>query len=169
MSKRIYFILGACILGVWGAALCETFETFRGIPWGADKKDVPGLIAGPQTQNIEACTRDENKKVGDIDVQTIYYMFYRGKFGAARILVQGASNSSILRETLSQKYGPGEKPTPALEKFIWDLKDLKIIFQYREEDKTGSIDYFFKPIVQQREEDKAKAKERDHQKRIDDL
>ena len=138
MSKRIYFILGACILGVWGAAFCETFETFRGIRWGAEKKDVPGLITGPQTQNIEVCTRDENKKVGDIEVQSIYYMFYKGKFGAARILAQGASNSSILKETLSQKYGPGEKPTPALEKFIWELKDLKIIFQYREEDKSGT-------------------------------
>jgi len=169
MSKRIYFILGACILGVWGAAFCETFETFRGIRWGADKKDVPGLVAGPQTQNVEIFTREENKKVGDIDVQTIYYMFYRGKFGAARILVQGASNSFILKETLFRKYGRGEKTIPSVEKYSWELKDLKIIFQYREEDKSGTIDYFFNPIVQQREEDKAKAREHDHQKRIDDL
>ena len=169
MRKGIYLILGAYILWSWGAAFGETFKTFRGIQWGADKKDVPGLIAGPQSKNVEAYTRNENNKVGDIEVQSIYYMFYKGKLGAARILFQGASNSSILKEALYQKYGRGEKPDPSAEKFIWDLKDLKIIFQGEDKDKGGSIDYFFKPIVQQREEDKTKARQRDNQKRIDDL
>ena len=110
MRKGIYFVLGVYILWSWGAAFGETFKTFRGIQWGADKKDVPGLIAGPQSENVEVYTRNENKKVGDIDVQSIYYMFYKGKLGAARILFQGASNSSILKEALHQKYGPSQKP-----------------------------------------------------------
>ena len=169
MRKGIYLILGAYILWSWGAAFGETFNAFRGIPWGADKKDVPGLIAGPQRENVEVYTRNENKKVGDIDVQSIYYMFYKGKLGAASILFQGASNSSNLKEGLQQKYGRGEKPDPSAGKLIWELKDLKIIFQDGDKDKSGSIDYFFKPIVQQREEDKAKAGQRDNQKRIDDL
>ena len=96
-------------------------------------------------------------------------MFYKGKFGAARIIFQGASNSSILKETLHQKYGPSQKPEPSAEKFVWELTDLKILFQYAAKDESGSIDYFFKPVVQQREEDKAKARQRDNQKRIDDL
>ena len=40
---------------------------------------------------------------------------------------------------------------------------------FLDKDKSGSFDYFFKPIVQQREEDKEKARQRDNQKRIDDL
>jgi hypothetical protein len=33
MREGIYLILGAYILGFWGAAFGETFETFRGIQW----------------------------------------------------------------------------------------------------------------------------------------
>jgi hypothetical protein len=169
MRKGVYFILGAYILGFWAAAFGETFETFRGIQWGADKKEVPGLLAGPQRENVEVYTRNENKKVGDIEVESIYYMFYKGKFGAAMITFQGDSHFSILKEALRQKYGPAGKPDPSAEKYIWDLTDLKIILSFSPAKASGSIDYFFQPIVQQREKDKTKAGQQSTQKRVDDL
>ncbi len=169
MRKGVYFILGAYILGSWTAAFGETFETFRGIPWGADKKEVSGLLAGPQRENVEVYTRNENKKVGDIEVESIYYMFYKGKFGAAMITFQGDSRFSILKEALRQKYGPAGKADPSAEKYVWDLTDLKIILSFSPAKASGSIDYFFQPIVQQREQDKTKAGQQSTQKRIDDL
>jgi hypothetical protein len=169
MRKGAYLILGAYILGFWGAAFGETFETFRGIQWGADKKEVPGLIAGPHRENVEVYTRSENKKVGDIGVESIYYLFYKGKFGAAIINFQEDSNFSILKEALRQKYGPGGKPDPSVEKYVWDPADLKIILSFSRAKANGSIDYFFQPIVQQREEEKNKAGQQSTQKRIDDL
>ena len=169
MRKGIYFILGAYIFGFWAAAFGETFETFRGIQWGADKKEVPGLLAGPQRENVEVYTRNENKKVGDIEVESVYYMFYKGKFGAAMITFQGDSHFSILKEALRQKYGPAGKPDPSAEKYVWDLTDLKIILSFSPAKASGSIDYFFQPIVQQREKDKTKAGQQSTQKRIDDL
>ncbi len=169
MRKGAYLILGAYILGFWGAAFGETFETFRGIQWGADKKEVSGLLAGPQRENVEVYTRNENKKVGDIEVESIYYLFYKGKFGAAMITFQGDSHYSILKEALRQKYGPGEKPDPSAEKYTWDLTDLKIILSFSRAKASGTIDYFFQPIVQQREKDKTKAGQQSTQKRIDDL
>jgi len=169
MRKGGYLILGVYILGLWGAAFGQTFETFRGIQWGADKKEVSGLLAGPQRENVEVYTRNENKKVGDIAVESIYYLFYKGKFGAAMINFQGDSHFSILKEALRQKYGPGEKPDPSAEKYTWDLTDLKIILSFSRAKANGSIDYFFQPIVQQREKDKTKAGQQSNQKRIDDL
>jgi hypothetical protein len=169
MRKGACLILGTYILGFWGAALGETFETFRGIQWGADKKEVSGLLAGPQRENVEVYTRNENKRVGDIEVESIYYLFYKGKFGAAMINFQGDSHYSFLKEALRQKYGPGEKTDPSAEKYTWALKDLKIILSFSRAKARGSIDYFFQPVVQRREKDKTEAGRQNTQKRIDDL
>lgn len=169
MRKGIFLILGAYILGFWGVASGETFESFRGIQWGADRKEVSGLIAGPQRENVEVYTRNENKSIGDIEVESIYYLFYKGKFGAAMINFQGGSRFSILKEALRQKYGTEEKPDVSVEKYRWDLTDLKIILSFSPGKESGSIEYYYQPIVQQREKDKSKAGQQDTQKRIDDL
>ena len=169
MKKGFLFILAVGVLFFLGNAQGETFDTFRGIQWGEDQKSLSGLLPGPHRENVEVFTREEKKTVGEIEVENIYYLFYKGKFGAAIITFRGSRNSSSLKEALHQKYGPWQKPEPSAEKFVWDLKDLKIIFQYMDKDESGGIDYFFKPVVQQREEDKAKAGQRDNQKRIDDL
>ena len=169
MRKGVYFILGAYTLGFWAAAFGETFETFRGIQWGADKKEVSGLTAGPQRENVEVYTRNENNKVGDIEVESIYYLFYKGKFGAAMINFQGDLRFSILKDALRQKYGTWQRPDASVEKYIWDLTDLKIILSFSPGKESGSIDYFYQPIVQQREKDKTKASQQNTRKRIDDL
>ena len=169
MKKGFLFILGAGVLFFLGNAQGETFDTFRGIQWGEDQKSISGLLPGPHRENVEVFTREEKRTVGEIEVENIYYLFYKGKFGAAMITFRGLRNSSSLKEALHQKYGPWQKPEPSAEKFVWDLKDLKIIFQYMDKDESGGIDYFFKPVVQQREEDKAKAGRQDTRKRSDDL
>jgi hypothetical protein len=169
MKKGFLFILGAGVLFFLGNARGETFDSFRGVQWGADQKSLSGLLPGPHRENVEVFTREEKKTVGEIEVENIYYLFYRGKFGAAMITFRGSRNSSSLQETLHQKYGPSQKPEPSAGKFVWELADLKILFQVADQDHSGSIDYFFKPVVQQREEDKAKAGRQDTRKRIDDL
>ena len=85
MRRGLSLLLGASFIFLYGTALGETFETFRGIKWGTDKKVLSDLIAGPQRENVEVYTRKEAKKVGNIEVENIYYMFYKDKFGAAMI------------------------------------------------------------------------------------
>jgi hypothetical protein len=169
MKKRFLFILGAGVLFFLGNARGETFDTFRGIKWGEDQKSLSGLRPGPQRENVEVFTRDEKKTVGEIEVEEIYYLFYKGKFGGAMITFRGSRNSSSLKQALQQKYGPWQKPEPSAETFVWELTDLKILFQYADKDESGSIDYFFRPVVQKREEDKANARRRDTRKKLDDL
>jgi hypothetical protein len=168
MKKGFFFIVGVGILFVMGNAYGETFDTFRGLKWGADRNSISGLIVGPQKDNVEAYTREEKKSVGEVDVENIYYFFHRGKFGGALITFRGSRNSSAIKESLHQKYGPS-LPDSSAEKLIWELKDLKVIFQYANSDQSGSIEYYFKPIVQQREEEKTKAQQQDTQKRMNDL
>ena len=169
MKRGFLFIVGAAVLFLLGNAHGETFDTFRGIRWGVDLKSLSGLVAGAKKENVEVYTREEAKSVGTIEVENIYYLFHRGKFGAAIIVFRGAKNSSLLEQTLHEKYGPSQRPDPSVQKMIWNLKDLKIIFQYGQKGESGSIEYFFKPIVQQREEEKRKAGEQEIQKRMDDL
>jgi len=169
MGRKFFLFFGPCLLLLWGLAIGETFETFRGIQWGTDKNNLSDLIAGPQRENVEVYTRKEPKKVGNIEVENIYYMFYKDKLGAAMITFQGTSISTRLKEALSQKYGPAEKPDPSAEKYIWDLGDLKILFNFLPTNESGSIEYYFKFIVQQRDEDKTKTKKDTERKMIDDL
>ncbi len=165
MARTIFFLLGPCILLLGGLASGETFEMFRGVRWGADKNVISDLIPGPQKENVEVYTRKEPKKIGDIEVESIYYVFYKDKFGAAMINFQGASIAAKLKEALIQKYGAAEKPDPSAEKFIWNLSELRILFTFLPKDENGSVEYYFKPIVQQRQEDKAKTE----RKIMDDL
>ncbi len=157
--------MSALILLIFGITGVQSAEIFRGIPWGADKREVPDLVAGPKRAEAEAFTRSEQKRVGDIEVDNIYYIFYKGKFGAAMIIFQGSSNFSGLKDALSQKYGPGRKADQLQEEYNWTLEDLTIHFEYSAAKNKGSINYFFKPLVQQREEDRAKARK----KALDDL
>jgi hypothetical protein len=46
---------------------------------------------------------------------------------------------------------------------------LKILFDFASANKNGSIEYYYKPIVQQREEDRTKKKVDADRKTIDDL
>ena len=169
MRKVFFVFLGVWVLFWANPARGETFDTFRGIKWGEDRKAVSGLLAGPQRAGVEVYTREEKKTVGDIEVENIYYLFYGEKLGAAMITFGGASNFATLKEALREKYGPAEKPEPLTEKYVWDLKDLKIILHFLEERGSGGIDYFFKPVAQQREEDRTKARQNEKQKRIGDL
>jgi hypothetical protein len=169
MKKAVLAILGTYLLGFWGSAFGEPFEAFRGIPWGADKKEVSGLIAGPQKEGVEVFTRNEKQKVGDIEVESIFYLFYKGKFGAAMITFQGNPRFSAIQDALRQKYGPGKKPDPSREKYLWDSEDLKITLSFSPDKDSGSVDYFFQPIVEQREKDRTKDGERKIQRRMDDL
>ena len=165
MKTGISIVLSAFILLISGIAGVHSAETFRGIPWGTDKKEIPDLVEGPKKGEVETFTRGEQKRVGDIAVESIYYLFYKGRFGAAMIIFQGPSNFSGLKDSLSQKYGPSKTADPLREEYSWDLEDLTIFFEYSPAQNKGSINYFFKPLMQQREEDRAKARK----KALDDL
>ena len=160
MKTGIFSILLALIFWTAGIAEVQSAETFRGIPWGTDKKELPDLLEGPKKDQVEVFTRAEQKKVGEVAVENIYYLFYRGKFGAAMIIFQGASNFSGLRDALSQKYGPSKTADPLRGEYAWDLEDLTIFFEYSAARNKGSINYFFKPLLQQREEDRGKARKK---------
>ena len=160
MKTGIAFILSALMLLTFGIAGGQSAETFRGIPWGTDKKELPDLVEGPKKAEVETFTRAEQRRVGDIAVENIYYLFYKGKFGAAMIIFQGPSNFSGLRDALSQKYGPSKTADPLRGEYAWDLEDLTIFFEYSAARNKGSINYFFKPLMQQREEDRGKARKK---------
>jgi len=78
VRKGGYLILGVYILGLWGAAFGQTFETFRGIQWGADKKEVSGLLAGPQRENVEVYTEMKTKRLGILRSKVFIIFFTRG-------------------------------------------------------------------------------------------
>jgi hypothetical protein len=160
MKTGIFFIISALILLICGIAGVQSAETFRGIPWGTDKKELPDLVEGPKKGEAEAFTRSEQRKVGDISVENIYYLFYKGRLGAAMITFQGSSNFSSLLDALSQKYGPSKTTDLVQKEYTWDLEDLTIFFEYSAAKNKGSINYFFKPLVQQREEDRTKARKK---------
>jgi hypothetical protein len=61
---------------------------------------------------------------------------------------------------LSQKYGPSKTTDPVQKEYTWDLEDLTIFLEYSVVKNKGSINYYFKPLVQQREEDRAKARKK---------
>jgi hypothetical protein len=137
-------------------------ETFRGIKWGTDAKDLPEFQKfNEEPSGMSLYYRKNDKlKIGEADIESIVYGFYKGKFLTVFIHYGGYSNFDILRSTLFQLYGDGSQENQLIEHYKWRGNALTIDFEYNKITKKGMIHYMYLPISdQQRKDSNEKAKQ----------
>lgn len=99
--------------------------------------------------------KGDKMKIGNADLDTLAYGFYKGRFYYVIIRFNEIINASAIKETLFQQYGEGYRGNKFVENYLWTGTDVNIMFDYNEISKKGKVFYFYKPIQQQENSDNA--------------
>ena len=97
-------------------------DGFRGIKWGTDistLKDMEYLEANPAYGGVKAYTRKgDDPRLGGVNLTTIEYCFWRGKFFMVVIGTKGFVNWTGLKDAVLEKYGKGYQDNEVNNEFI---------------------------------------------------
>jgi len=152
MKKGIFGSLIVILLIVPQASYAFQNEPdgFRGIKWGTEIKTLKDMKLKEDDGDSKFYKRKDDKlKIGDADLQYISYSFYKNQFYLVMIGFQSLTNFTKLKETLFEQYGEGNRTNRFMERYFWFGADVSITLDYNEIRETGSISYFFKPILDQ--------------------
>jgi hypothetical protein len=141
-------------LGVW--------DGFRGIPWGtnienlSDMTLVPGYISGSGVFHIKSYRRKEDLlRIGDAELESLTYVFYKDQFYRVSIVVKGVSNQQNLLRALTARYGDRDMySSPSSEdRWVWLKKGVYIELRSRHGFSTSFCDIFYDRIRRQQRAD----------------
>jgi hypothetical protein len=119
---------------------------FGGIKWGTEfsevKSDMVELrsISDPAEPNVKIkiyyTKKADHLGIGEAQLDTIEYVFWRGKFAETRITGNGPDNFNHLKKFLFEKYGTVGKSQGA---YFWDGSVTQIALRYDEPTKTSLL------------------------------
>jgi len=150
MRKRVCFglILLACIPSlIWGQ---EDAQGFKGTPWGSDIHQLAGFVPVKEFRDYRICLRKEEIPIVEgVEVEEIRYDFYKDKFYAVTVRFNGYNNFRLLLDTMQRRYGTGEERTKYMEEYEWSSNELIVHLKYSDSQRSGTLEYQFKPIFDQ--------------------
>jgi len=137
--------LCACAARPWGA-LAEPVG-FRNLAWGA-KASLRQDLRQVGEDGDETCFVREGEKyrVGDIEVQNIYYCFFQDTFYHARVEFAPEDFPGV-KYLLYLKYGladsvdeePGESQDGVLTRYYWEFPETRVVLS-----DSGTLNYYSK-------------------------
>lgn len=173
MKKKVVIFLGIVSLliglgqNVVSAAQAEP-DGFRSIKWGAKISDLKDMILLPyivdKKETAYRKTGDE-LKIGNAQVESIEYVFYKDKLYMVRINFRKEDNFKSLKKSLEEQFGAGKKPNVNFEQYVWDWKNAGANIVYYEKSDQGHIVYHYKPIYKEKVIDREKELEREKMER----
>ncbi len=160
MKRTLIALILVVIIHGYCFAQMDIGEGIRGFKWGVTIDNFPKLTFLFDSANLKTYqNHEEEKKIGDADVSVISYQFYKDSFCGVFIKFEGYNNFKYLKEALFQKYGSGAKKNRFIEDYQWNPKKTFIQLKYNETRQTGSIQYLYTPILQEKvDNDKEAAK-----------
>lgn len=133
-------------------------NNFNGIKWGEDIKRLENMNIFEISENKKQCfyTRlNEKLQIGDAKITKITYAFHKGKYYGSIVSFSENENFLKLKQFMLEKYGNGtyDPNNPVLingESVIsWGGTDISLGISYDEKSQTGSLHYFYDPIMLQ--------------------
>lgn len=136
-------------------------DGFRGIKWKTNISELTNMKLMEDDRNTKFYVRKNDKmKIGEAEIERVYYRFYKGRFSGVIIIFTSSSNLSKIRETFFQLYGSGINPNQLMENYYWIGSNVNIALEYKEIIGKGTIVYQYNPITTEEKADsKTKAKE----------
>jgi hypothetical protein len=127
----------------------------KGIELGSDISSFPALVFIGDIGGGKKVYRmgGGNTKIGDADIETIMYGFYKDRLEDMQIHFCSFSNFAKLKEKLFQLCGAGRQPIPFAETYHWYGRKFSCCLTYNREAEKGVIGYTFLPIYWERRED----------------
>jgi hypothetical protein len=128
-------------------------EGFRGIKWGTNFKDLPGMIMSKADGNFKLYSKKDDKlSIGNATLRDISYGFFKDRFFQVRINFNNGDNFVKLIKTLEEQYGTGDRPNRFLMEYMWLSDTISIVLHYDKIKDSGFIIYFYEPINAEKKE-----------------
>lgn len=129
-------------------------EGFRGVKWGTNITELPDMVfQGSRGEKKLYFKKNDKMKIGDADIQSIGYFFYKEKFYNVLIEFSNLTNFVRIKETCDQLYGSGYRPNRFMEQYFWRGGNVTIFLHYNEISKEGMLSYQFKTIAEEEQAD----------------
>lgn len=135
MTKSFNLVFLACFIFIIGVTLLQAADIqfksgskpdgFRGIKWRTSLSSIPDMeyIDARTTfngQTLEVYRRNSDiMKIGNVDLSTINYIFWKGQLHSIEIRVSGKENFMLFRKELVERYGGDTQNRPLIEMYFW--------------------------------------------------
>jgi hypothetical protein len=143
----ILFIQGLLLTSSGVFAFQNEPDNFRGIKWGINLNKLHDMQKITEMDEMGAVyTRKGDKmKIGDANLDHVYYVFYKDRFYAIFIKISFQSDFDKIKATLNNVYGEAAQANPFIEEYVWDGNEVMITL------KSGifgdaTLNYGYKPI-----------------------
>ncbi|MNC41693.1 hypothetical protein D3C75_904680 [compost metagenome] len=92
---------------------------FRDIPWASSPSALAGGAALVEDYGDMKCfaRNKESLNIGDADLRSITYCYYKDRFFAVTVKFAGTTNFSKIQETLTQKFDEPFRPNKYMDKY----------------------------------------------------
>ncbi|MBW2309386.1 MAG: hypothetical protein JRG73_20905, partial [Deltaproteobacteria bacterium] len=89
-----------------GPPIDEKWQGFRGLKWGTNIADAPGMVLVEDSGDNKFYQREGEKlAIGDAQLTEINYGFYKGRFDGVTVEVKDYLNWTVLRDVVFASYG----------------------------------------------------------------
>ncbi len=119
-------IRGALLIGVFIGTYAAAFQNepkgFRGIEWGQDISTVAdqfSQVGSTGGDDINYVRKDDRLTIGNAELQTLWYRFYKGRLSSVIAASQGITNRRALLDAFESQFGRGDKPNQYIERYFW--------------------------------------------------
>ena len=148
---RIFGIVMSILLWVCSASGADVDTEFSGVPWGAERSSVDGLVEASRSDNVAYYTKKgEAFSLPSTNLGPVLYGFYQNRLFAGFVYLESLADFDRVMDQLKKRYG---KPKAQLRLtrsiYIWDRRPVKIKLKHYESDNTYKLAYYYTPLSTQ--------------------
>ncbi len=125
-------------------------KVLKGLHGVSEFHQLSGFVPVKEFRDYRICLRKEEILIVEgAEAEEIRYDFYKDKFYAVTVRFKGYNNFRLLLDAMQRRYGTGEERTKYMEEHEWSSNELIIHLKYSDSQRSGSLEYQFKPIFDQ--------------------
>jgi len=134
---------------------------FRDMKLGMSIDSIKNLKKIEDSDNLKFYQRlDENLIIGDYQVESIVYGFYKGYLSFILIKTKGYTNSRGIKDVIVNLYGNGYQSNQYIEDYWWFANNVQLNYDENSITNDATIMFKSKPISKQMELDKKEKDEK---------
>jgi hypothetical protein len=119
----------------------RTSDGFRDLDWGVEMVNADGfeeIKANNGLDGVKEYVRsNQSLKIGEVNIKSIVYSFWRNKLYTITIWTQGQSNYMALRKEVFKQFGRGRRCDQSHERHIWSDGPTDRMLEFLENDQHG--------------------------------
>ena len=118
-------------------------DGFRDLDWGAPLGTLRGLVelkTDTGLEEVKEYVRENDLlKLGEVDLKSIVYAFWRDQFYTVTIWTEGKANYVLLRNEAIKRFGAVKHSDPSLEKCLWSDASTDRMLKFNKDTQVGML------------------------------